>query len=302
MQIVSGIEEGTKTAVAIGKFDGVHSGHKRLIDEIISYRDRGFRSLVFTFESPVGDFFTGEKSRSLTPNSEKIRLLDEAGVDFLYMMPVKSETVSCDPERFVRDILVSRLNAGVIAAGSDLSFGDRGAGDMALLKSLSKEGGGDLPYTVSEIEKVRYKGEDISSTLVRDAVCRGDMERVADMLGRPYAIEQTVVHGDHLGKSIGMPTANQIPPDDKLLPPYGVYASTVYTGEGVFRGITNIGVKPTVHDSESVSAETHIFDFDRDIYGESIRVGLKRFIRSEMRFPDIEALKKQMEKDIMEAK
>ncbi len=302
MQTVSYVEEGIRTAVAIGKFDGVHLGHKRLIDEIISFRDRGFRSLVFTFESPVGDFFTGQMSRSLTPNKEKIRLLEEAGVDYLYMMPVNRDTVSCDPGSFVRDILVSRLKAGVIAAGSDLSFGDKGEGDMALVRRMSEGGSGNLPYDVSEIEKVRYGGEVISSSLIRDAVCNGNMEKACDMLGRPYAIEEEVVHGNHLGKTIGIPTANQIPPEDKLLPPYGVYASTVEVGNETFSGITNIGVKPTVNNDESVTSETHIFGLGRDIYGESIRVGLRRFIRKEMRFSDLDALKKQMELDIMEAK
>ncbi|MBQ7584554.1 MAG: bifunctional riboflavin kinase/FAD synthetase [Lachnospiraceae bacterium] len=295
------IKDGVRTAVAIGKFDGMHLGHMKLLQETASYRDKGYSSLVFTFESPVADFFTGERSRVLTPNSEKERLLLEAGIDYLYMMPVNRQTVSCDPEAFVREILVGRLKAGVIAAGSDLSFGDRGAGDMALLKRLSAGYGGDLDYEVSEIEKVRYRGEAISSSLIRDAVASGDMERAADMLGRPYLIEGRVVHGRKLGKSIGMPTANQIPADDKLVPPYGVYASEVEMDGRLCRGITNIGMKPTVKDDDAVTAETHIFDFDRDIYGENIRVGLLRFIRPEMKFESLAALKAQMEKDMMEA-
>lgn len=299
MQNVSLIEDGIRTAVAIGKFDGMHLGHMKLLNEIRAFRDRGFRSLVFTFESPVADFFTGERSRVLTPGNEKIRLLEEAGIDYLYMMPVNKDTVSCEPETFIREILMQRLKAGVIAAGSDLSFGDRGAGDMALLRSLSAAGGGGLDYTVAEIEKVRYGDKAISSTLVRDAVAAGNMESARAMLGRPYSIEGEVVHGRQLGRKIGMPTANLIPRDDKLMPPFGVYLSCTDTEYGSFRGITNIGRKPTVKDDDAVTAETHLFDFDSDIYGENIRVGLYRFVRPEMKFDSIEALKIQMKKDMM---
>ncbi len=121
------------------------------------------------------------------------------------------------------------------------------------------------------------------------------------MLGRLYSIEGEVVQGRKLGRSLGLPTANQIPPADKLMPPYGVYGSEIVIGGEHFRGITNIGMKPTVKDDDAVTAETHIFDLDRDIYGCDIRVGLKRFIRPEMKFDSLEALKAQMRKDMMEA-
>ncbi len=171
------IEDGIRTAVAIGKFDGMHLGHGKLLKEIASFRDKGFKSLVLTFESPVSDYFTGERSRLLTPNSEKERLLSEAGIDYLYMMPVNKRMVSYPPEAFVKEVLVDELKAGVIACGADLSFGDRGAGDLGLLRQLSAQYGGSLDYTVSEIEKVRYGGVDISSSLIREAVSAGDMER-----------------------------------------------------------------------------------------------------------------------------
>lgn len=301
MQDVSLIEDDVKTAVAIGKFDGMHLGHRKLLNEISSYREKGFRSLVFTFESPISDFFTGEKSKVLTPAEEKRKILEEADIDYLYTMPVTKETVSRDPEAFVREILVSQLKAGVIAAGGDLSFGDKGAGDMDLLRSLSSEHGGDLEYRTVQIDKVRYRGEAISSSLVRDAVSRGEMERASDMLGRPYCIEGRVIHGNMLGRTLGMPTANLIPAGDKLLPPFGVYGSEVETADNKYRGITNIGIKPTVKDDDTIVAETYIIGLERDIYGENIRVGLKRFLRPEMKFDSIEALKEQMKKDLMEA-
>ncbi|MBO4336942.1 MAG: bifunctional riboflavin kinase/FMN adenylyltransferase, partial [Lachnospiraceae bacterium] len=211
------------------------------------------------------------------------------------------KNVSYDPEAFVRDILVSKLKAGVIAAGEDLSFGDKGAGDMALLYRLSSEHGGDLDYRASKIEKVKYRGEDISSSLVRDAVSKGDMERAGDMLGRAYSIEGEVLHGRMLGRTLGMPTANLIPDKDKLLPPFGVYAGEAEAGGRIYRGITNIGIKPTVKDDDTVVAETYMPGLDHDIYGEVIRVSLKHFIRPEMKFESLEALKDQMKKDLTEA-
>lgn len=297
MQNVSFIEDGIRTAVAIGKFDGLHLGHRKLLDEIKSYGDRGLKSLVFTFESPVADYITGEKSSVLTPNPEKIRLMEEAGIDYIYMMPVNKDTVSYDPEAFVRDILASKLKAGLIAAGSDLSFGDKGEGNMELLRKLSKESGGSLDYKVSEIEKVRYDDEEISSSLVRDAVASGEMERVRDMLGRPYSIEGEILHGKGLGRTIGFPTANIIPAEDKLMPPYGVYASETEVGGIRHRSITNIGIRPTVRDDDTVTAETNIIDFDEDIYGQQAYVELLHFIRPEKKFDSVESLVAQMEKD-----
>ncbi len=301
MQNVSLIEDGIRTAIAIGKFDGMHLGHQKLLNEIMSYKKKGLKSLVVTFESPFSDYFTGEKSRLLTPKDEKIRLLSDAGIDYIYLMPVNKEMVSYDPESFVREILVSRLKAAVIAAGPDLSFGHKGEGNIDLVRRVAKELPADRTYAVSEIEKVKYRDEDISSSLVRNEAAEGNMETVCGMLGRPYSIEGEVVHGKKLGKTIGFPTANLIPGDDKLMPPYGVYSSETYVGGVKHRSITNIGIKPTVKNDDAVTAETHLLDFDGDIYGENIMVGLLHFIRPEMKFDSLEALRLQLQKDMTEA-
>ena len=298
MQIISGIKDGRRTAVAIGKFDGMHLGHRKLLEEITSHREEGLYSLVFTFESPVMDFVTGQKSRVLTTNREKLSLLERAGVDLVYMMPVNMDTVSVSPEAFVREVLIGRLNAGLIAAGSDISFGDKGAGDMELVRKILSEQNGDEKRRVVEIDKVRYKDEVISSTLVRNAVAEGDMERAGAMLGRPYSISGKVVQGKRLGRTIDIPTANIIPDDDKLLPPYGVYHSRVHIGSSCLEGVTNIGVRPTVEDDDVLTSETHIPGFDGDLYGQDIEVELLRFIRPEMRFDSIDMLRRQMKADI----
>lgn len=288
------IKDDIRTAVAIGKFDGMHLGHKKLLDEIRSYKERGFYSLVFTFESPISDYFTGDRSRVLTTNSEKLKLMEDAGIDYVYMMPVNKDTISYEPYSFIKEMLVARLHAGVIAAGDDLSFGNGGAGNMELLMSCSRENGGELDYHAKGITKVMYEGEAISSSLIREAISKGRMERAQAMLGRPYSINGKVMHGRKLGRTIGMPTANQIPDEDKLIPPYGVYRSVAVIEGREYKGITNIGIKPTVKDDEAVTAETHILDFDRDIYGEDIEVRLCRFIRPEMKFDSLKRLKEQM--------
>lgn len=295
MEIVSGIDKKIRTAVAIGKFDGVHKGHMKLLEEIRSCEGEGLVPLVFTFKGSVSDFYSGNKSRLLTTDDEKLKLLEEAGIGRVYVMSVNKDTVSYEPESFVRDILIGKLNAGLIAAGRDLSFGYKGRGDMALLESLSD--GGRL-YRTTAIEKVKYEDEVISSSLIRAEVSAGRMERAEAMLGRPYSLSGEVVHGRKLGRTIGIPTANLIPDEEKLMPPYGVYASKIWHGTRTFRGITNIGVKPTVSDEPCVTAETHIFDFDEMIYGDRIEVGLLKFVRSEMKFADLDALKTQMEADI----
>ncbi|MBO5552489.1 MAG: bifunctional riboflavin kinase/FAD synthetase [Lachnospiraceae bacterium] len=298
MQIVSEIDEGVRTAVAIGKFDGMHLGHKKLLEEITSHREQGLYSLVFTFESPVMDFFTGQRSRVLTTNREKLALFEEAGIDFVYMMPVNKDTVSFPPEAFVKDMLAGRLHAGLIAAGADLSFGDRGAGNMELVKRLSAEGDKDFSCQAVEIDKVVYMGEEISSTLVRNAVSEGDMEKAVAMLGRPYSIQGEVVHGRRLGSRIDIPTANIIPDEDKLIPPYGVYHSYVHLGNRRLEGVTNIGVKPTIEEDDRLTAETHIPGFNGDIYGQDIKIELLHYLRPEIRFESIDMLRKQMQADI----
>ena len=295
MQIVSGIDKNVRTAIAIGKFDGVHKGHMKLLHEIISHRDEGLLPLVFTFKGSVSDFYSGNKSRVLTTDEEKLKLLEDAGIGSVYMMSINKDTVFYDPEAFVREILVEKLHAGLIAAGGDLSFGYKGRGNMSLLERLSE--GGAL-YRTAAIEKVKHEDQVISSTLIRNEVSSGNMERAGAMLGRAYSLEGMVVHGKKLGRTIGIPTANVIPDDEKLMPPFGVYSSVVELGDRQFKGITNIGVKPTVSDEPCVTAETHIFDFDEDIYGAGIRVSLVRFVRPEKKFGDIDSLKEQMLTDI----
>ena len=286
-----------KTAVAIGKFDGIHVGHKELLSKILDKKKDGLKATVFTFDPSPEEFFVGHPVPQLFTREEKLKAFKELGVDILVMFPLNDETAATDPEEFVRRILVDELKASYIAAGSDVSFGDKGKGDSKLLERLGKE----LSYELCIIDKVKIDGEEVSSTRVRNAVSDGDMDLTKRLLGTEYSVSGIVEHGNHLGRTIGVPTVNILPPAMKLLPPYGVYSSTVKVGGNEFKGMTNIGRKPTVSEKEKVGVETYIYDFDRDVYGEYIEVVLHSFVRPEIRFDNMEQLKKQIQQDIKNA-
>ena len=283
-----------KTAVAIGKFDGIHVGHKELLSKILEKKKDGLKATVFTFDPSPEEFFVGHPVNQLFTREEKLKAFKELGVDILVMFPLNDETAATDPEEFVRRILVDELKASYIAAGSDVSFGDKGKGDSRLLERLGKE----LSYELCIIDKVKIDGEEVSSTRVRNAVADGDMDLTKRLLGAEYSVSGIVEHGNHLGRTIGVPTVNILPPKMKLLPPYGVYSSTVKIGGNEFKGMTNIGRKPTVSENEKVGVETYIYDFERDVYGEYIEVVLHSFVRPEIKFESMEQLKLQIQQDL----
>ena len=301
-----------RTVVAIGKFDGIHRGHEKLLGMLKEYGKSGYLTCVFSFESSINAFFTGEKQSLLTTETEKEEILREMGVNILANYPVNARSVSIAPDEFVRRVLCAQLGAGVIISGPDCSFGAGGAGNLELLEKMGQE----CDFKAVCVEKVtenydeysRYNAGapaegvcfpvEISSTYIRSEIIAGHMEHAAYLLGEPYSIEGTVVHGRKLGRTLAMPTVNIIPEEDKLLPPFGVYFSKVYVGSMEYFGITNVGRKPTVNDTTAVNAETYIYDFDDDLYGENIKVELLRFSRPEMKFESVEALKAQMAKDL----
>lgn len=281
-----------RTAIAIGKFDGIHLGHQKLLRDILKKKEEGFLSVVFTFDPSPQVFFGGPKGQLMT-KEEKRKAFEKMGVDILFEFPLRKETASIAPELFIKEYLVEKLNAGFIAAGPDLSFGDQGRGDYRLLYSKSKEYG----YEVSFIDKVCANGCEISSTLVREKVIEGDMEAAEALLGQPYSIVGIVESGKQLGRTIDFPTLNLFPGEDKLLPPNGVYVVTILHKDEVYQGISNIGTRPTVSDSDKVSVETYVFDFEKDYYGEEIQVFFLKHTRPEMRFSGVDGLKAQLELD-----
>lgn len=285
---------GQETAVAIGKFDGFHRGHQKLLNRIKEQKERGLAAVVFTFVPSPAAFFSKEPERDLTTIAEKRKIFEEAGVDYLIEYPFYQEIADMDPEIYISKVLVEQLNAKCIVAGEDVSFGKKGLGDCRLLKEKAMQYG----YEVVIIDKVLYKGKEVSSTYVREAVRQGDMELAEQLLGQPYHVGGTIIHGRHLGSSLGMPTVNIVPPEQKLLPPNGVYFSYIKMDGNTYQGITNIGTKPTVSGEAAMGVETYIYDFSRDVYGQEAEVYLLHYKRPEMRFDGIDALKAQMASDI----
>ncbi|WP_029231488.1 bifunctional riboflavin kinase/FAD synthetase [Butyrivibrio sp. VCB2006] len=297
MQIITRLDElniNDKTAIAIGKFDGIHLGHKKLLKYILDQKQDGLKATVFTFEPSPEEFFVGHPVKQLFTRNEKRNAFEEMGIDILVEFPLNAQTAATPPEVFVKTILVEDLKADYIAAGTDVSFGNKGRGDQYLLRNMSKE----LGFELCLIDKVMLDGQEVSSTRVRNQIADGEIPMAKRLLGSDYSIMGIVEHGKHLGHTIGIPTVNILPPVGKLLPPFGVYSSLVIIDGQTYKGMTNIGRKPTVSNDNQVGVETYIYDFDEDVYGKTIEVRLLEFRRPEMKFDNVEQLKAQMEKDI----
>lgn len=283
-----------ETAAAIGKFDGVHIGHRRLLEEILSCKRKGMASCVFTFDPAPAVLFGQSDGKELTTREEKRLLFERMNVDILIEFPLSTETAAISPKAFAEEILAKQMNARFIAAGNDLSFGAKGEGNADLLRRLGPE----LGFTVRTIEKVRLNGQEVSSTYVRSKVESGDLVMAEKLMGMPYMVAGRVAPGKRLGRTLGFPTVNILPGEEKLLPPNGVYYSSVRYNGRSYRAISNVGCKPTVTDEHVMGVETYLYDFDGEIYGESIEVYLHEFRRPERRFEDVEALKRQLQQDI----
>ena len=283
-----------ETAAAIGKFDGIHVGHRRLLDEIFACKKEGLASCVFTFDPAPAVLFGLSDGKELTTKEEKRLLFERMGVDILVEFPLTKETAAMAPEAFVYNVLAKQMNVRFLAAGSDLSFGARGAGNAALLQKMSDE----LGFRVKTIDKVCMEGREVSSTYVRSQVESGNMQMAEQLLGMPYLVEGQVVQGKQIGRTLGFPTVNILPCESKLLPPNGVYFSRVRFRDRLYRAISNVGCKPTVTDEKVIGVESYLYDFDENAYGERIEVYLSEFRRPERKFDSVEALKAQLEDDI----
>lgn len=282
------------TAVAIGKFDGVHIGHRRLLEEILEQKRNGLKACVFTFDPPPAVFFGVSDGKELSTKEEKRAIFEKMGVDILVEYPMDEETAKMPPAVFIGEVLAGQLGAAFVAAGTDVSFGYKGAGNASLLQDMAQEMG----YQVKLIDKICVDGREVSSTYVRRMVEKGAVEEAEKLLGEPYAVKGRVVHGRKLGRTLGFPTANLIPEEGKLLPAAGVYYSLVQVGGKEYKGISNVGYKPTVsRDKTHQCVETYIYDFEEEIYGKEIKVLFCRFCREERKFASLDELKKQIEQD-----
>lgn len=280
---------GSPSAVTLGKFDGLHRGHQKLIREILRFQAKGYYGIVFTIAP--------EQKPVLLTVEEKREILEDYGIDCMIRCPFIKEILSMEPETFVAEVLIGKLHAKQIVVGTDFRFGFQRSGDTALLARLQEKYG----FTLTVIEKECFGDREISSTYIKEVLARGDIELVQTLLGFPYPVLGTVQHGRQLGRRIGMPTINLVPDSRKLLPPEGVYFSEAVSAPLTCYGITNIGYKPTV-DGSFLGVETYLYGVSADLYDKKVKINLRSFRRPEMKFSSVDELKKQMEKDINSGK
>ena len=281
------------TVISLGKFDGLHMGHKLLVDIMQKKKQDGLKTVMFTFDIPPRTIVDREMQNVLTTNGEKEFIFSKTGMDYLIEYPFTEEVRTMEPEAFI-EMLVRQLNVKCIVAGKDFRFGHNRSGNYETLEKYSSVYG----YEAVIVEKKEYQHREISSTYIREEIQAGNMETANMLLGYEYFVKGKVVHGKRLGRTLGIPTVNLLPPAEKLLPPFGVYVSRAVVGGKPYGGITNVGRKPTVGAENPVGVETHIFDFCDEIYGTEIEIQFLHFLRKEKKFDSVEGLKGQIEKDI----
>ena len=286
-------------AIALGNFDGVHKGHQRLIGACIeSARSTGLASAVFTFSNHPSNVIAGKTViKNIITFEEKANILEKLGIECLYSFEFDQAIRMSSPDTFCRHLLFDTLKMKEAFCGFNYHFGYKAQGDPEILKQIGLE----LGYGVSVLSPVEIDGEVVSSTLIRKAVDAGDLERYRSFTGRRYAMYGHVIEGRRFGRTLGFPTINLALDPSMVLPPNGVYLTRTVVEGNIHESITNVGQKPTVG-LFAKNAETHIFDFDRDIYGLDVRVEFIEMLREEESFPSVEALTDQIEKDCVLAR
>lgn len=290
----------TNTVVALGCFDGVHKGHRAVLNETRRIAtEKNCDAAVWTFEEPPKSFFMKDPIPLLTSTEEKCAIIESLGMDHLFCIPFDLSIAQISAEDFFYEILLGRLHAIHLVCGFNYSFGARGLGNVTLLEQLCHQNGIGL----SILPPVLINDLPISSSLIRKALQEGRPEEAANALTRPYSVTAPVVNGQKLARRLGFPTVNQILPLRMTVPRYGVYLSRVRINgkSNSYFGITNIGMRPTVGGT-LLCAETHLFDFDGDLYGSIITTEILTFLRDEKRYDSLEALTEQVRADIAIAK
>lgn len=280
--------------LALGNFDGMHRGHLKIVERVRRVADeRNAVAVAMTFEPHPSKIVRPDKAPPLLmAPQQKLEALDRAGMHGVAIVRFTADLAQWDPETFVRTVLVEWLHVAEVWVGANFLFGHDRAGNFSLLRSLGARYG----FRAEKIDPVRYKEFVVSSTRVRRLITEGRVDEAGALLGHHYAIEGSVVHGQHRGRDLGFPTAN-LCSDNELIPPRGVYATTATLDGIAHPAMTNIGTRPTFENTDATVIETHVLGLDKDLYGAHLKLGFVQRLRDEKRFESVDALKRQIETD-----
>jgi riboflavin kinase/FMN adenylyltransferase len=282
--------------LTIGTFDGVHYGHKTILQEVVAQANEvNGESIVVTFEPhPRKLLFPNQPLRLITPLEDKLKLIEATGIQHIVVAPFTKEFSQLSAKEYISQFLVKRFRPKIIIIGYDHHFGHDRTGDINLLKDLQDE----FHYKVIEIPPQLIDEATVSSTKIRNALNEGKVNDAALMLGRTYKLKGEVIEGKKIGRTIGYPTANLQPADfDQLIPANGIYAVTVKWNDESFAGMLSIGFNPTVTDEKKRHIEVNIFDFQAIIYGDTLEISFVKWLRAEEKFASLEELKQQLALD-----
>ena len=285
--------------LALGNFDGVHRGHRKILERVRRVAgERAATSVVMTFDPHPPRVVRPDKAPPLLMTKpQKLEAIADAGVQGAAIVRFSTELSHWDPETFVRNVLVDWLHVGEVWVGANFLFGHDRSGNFSVLRALGSRYG----FKAEKIDPVRYKDFVVSSTRVRRLVSEGRVDEAAALLGHQYFVDGTIMRGDQRGRTLGFPTAN-LCSENELLPPHGVYATTARIGALVYPSVTNVGTRPTVDQSGRTVIETHIFNLDRDLSGQPMRIGFVQRLRDERAFESLDTLRAQIDADCQRAR
>ena len=294
-QQIEGLNAFSNAVVTIGTFDGVHTGHQRILDQLKAESKKiNGESVLITFDPhPRKVLAPARPPKLINTLDEKIELLQKQGIDHLVIAPFTLQFAALTAEEYIQDFLVNKFHPHTVIIGYDHRFGHDRVGDYHMMESFATK----LGFQLKEIPEHIVDSIIVSSTKIREAIKLGDIEIANDLLGYDFFFQGTIIEGNKLGRKLGFPTANlQIHNPDKLIPGHGVYAVTATLNGQDYEGMMNIGIRPTLTDGLFM-IEVNLFNFDQEVYGKELRVHVKKFMRPEIKFNGLEALKQQIAKD-----
>ncbi|CAM4261539.1 bifunctional riboflavin kinase/FAD synthetase [Cytophagaceae bacterium 50C-KIRBA] len=287
-----------RSVITIGMFDGVHLGHAKVVAKCVKIaKQKGISSVVISFSNHPSSYFNSKnesKNSLLSPDKEKIRWIESLGIDYLFMIPFDNYIAHLPAENFIEDILLAKFGINDLVLGYDNRFGFQRKGSVDFVNEHYSS-----QINAYSIDVAKIENEIISSSLIKEYVIQGNISKANTMLGRSYSLQGKVVHGHHKGRELGFPTANiELEDIDKLIPGLGVYISCLKVDGTPYYGVTNIGKRPTITQDTYISIETHLFDFQDDIYEKEVELYLFEKIRDEKKFNSLQELIEQISLDI----